>query len=133
MRTIALASLTYFGLVFAAGFLLGIIRVLFLAPELGERAAELIEMPIMLVVIYLSARFITGRFAITAVPRLVSVGCLALLILLAVEFSAVLQLRDLTIGEYLAERDPVAGIAYLAGLFVFAAMPALLHHLRRPA
>lgn len=126
MKKIFLASLTYFGLVFAAGFLLGLVRVLFVVPELGERTAELIEMPIMLVVIYFSARFIIKRFTITEAPRLVAVGCLALLILLAVEFSAVLQLRNLTIEQYLTERDPVAGITYLAGLLVFASMPAII-------
>ena len=60
-RTIK-AGMTYFALVFGAGFVLGSIRVPFLVPRLGERAAELIEMPFMFVVILVSARFITNRF-----------------------------------------------------------------------
>ena len=42
-------ALAYFLIVFGAGFLLGTIRVLLLLPVLGERAAELLEMPFMLI------------------------------------------------------------------------------------
>ena len=42
------AALLYFLNVFGAGFLLGPIRIFLLVPKIGVRAAELIEMPIML-------------------------------------------------------------------------------------
>ena len=54
-------GLLYFTLVFVAGFILGTTRVLLLVPQVGERNAELIEMPLMLVVIYFSARFIVRK------------------------------------------------------------------------
>jgi hypothetical protein len=60
------SGVTYFAVVFAAGFALGAIRVPLLVPRLGMRAAELIEMPFMFVVILLSARFVTKRFALPA-------------------------------------------------------------------
>jgi len=43
------AAATYFALVFGAGFVLGFIRVGWAAPRLGMRTAELMEMPVMLV------------------------------------------------------------------------------------
>ena len=49
------AALLYFLTVFGAGFLLGPIRIFLLVPKIGVRAAELIEMPIMLTAIYFAA------------------------------------------------------------------------------
>jgi hypothetical protein len=43
--------------VFGAGFVLGTIRVLWLVPAVGPRTAEFFEMPIMLAVNILSARW----------------------------------------------------------------------------
>ncbi len=51
-----------FALVFGAGFVLGTIRVLWLVPAVGPRTVELFEMPIMLAVNILSARWVTQQF-----------------------------------------------------------------------
>jgi hypothetical protein len=56
-------STMYFGAVFGAGFFLALIRIPLLVPRFGVRAAELIEMPIMLMVIYFAARWIVHRAA----------------------------------------------------------------------
>ena len=121
------AGLAYFGLVFAAGFLLGTLRVLWLAPRVGERTAELAETPLMLAVSLLAARWVVRRFQVpaTAAARL-RVGVLALALLLSCELTVVLAVRGLSFGEYLATRDPVSGAVYLASLLAFAAMPWLL-------
>ncbi len=42
------AGVLYFAVVFGAGFILGPVRILWVAPRLGTRMAELLEMPIML-------------------------------------------------------------------------------------
>ena len=126
MRTLK-AGFIYFVLVFGAGFVLGPVRLLWVVPRLGERLAELIEAPIMLVVIVMSARWITKRLAIdsTASSRL-GMGFAALGLILIMEFSLVLWLRGLRLGEYFATRDPVSGTAYYLMLVTFALMPFLL-------
>lgn len=126
IRTIK-AGMTYFALVFGAGFVLGAIRVPFLVPRLGERVAELIEMPFMFVVIVVSARFITKRFALPAnlLARL-GAGFIALGLLVAAEILLSVAFQDRTLGEYVASRDPVSGIVYLAMLVLFAVMPFVL-------
>jgi len=121
------AGITYFALVFAAGFALGVVRVGWLVARIGERNAELLEMPLMLVVVFLAARWVVRRFRLpqAAGPRL-GAGILALALLLACELTVVLTLRGLTLGEYLASRDPLAGSVYAVSLLLFALMPALL-------
>lgn len=124
---IAAAGAAYFALAFAAGFALGTIRVLAVVPRIGERAAELVEAPLMLAVVVAAARFVVRRFVpgAPAAARL-AVGLLGVALLLAVEFTVVLALRGLSPAEYFAGRDPVAGAVYVALLALFAAMPALV-------
>ena len=118
----------YFLAVFAVGFLLGVARTLWLVPRLGERWSELLEMPVMLVAIYLAARWISDRFTLRPrpVPVRLATGLVALALLLAAELALVLYLRSLTLTEYLETRDPVSGTAYALSLLIFAAMPALV-------
>jgi hypothetical protein len=120
-------GLAYFAVVFGAGFVLGVFRVLFLVPRFGERLAELGEMPVMLVVIVASARSVTRRFAIPPVSSArIGMGTLALGLLLCAELALAVALQGRSLAEYIASRDPVAGTAYLVMLVVFAAMPALV-------
>ena len=116
----------YFSLVFGAGFLLGPVRVLWLVPRIGERWAELAEAPFMLAAIFLSARVVVRRFPASHRASYMASGVVALLLLVFVEFSVVLGVRDLTISQYVAERDPLAGGVYALLLALFAAMPWLL-------
>ena len=127
VATVVLASLGYFLLVFFAGFILGVIRILLLVPVLDERYAELLEMPLMLLVIYFSARVIVQRFALlTPQTAYLTVGVIALGLLLTVEFTVVLGLRGISLREYFAMRDPVSGTAYAISLIVYTLMPFLL-------
>lgn len=123
---VLLASASYFAMVFGTGFVLGLIRVPLLVPRLGERVAELLEMPVILVVMFFASRYVSRRFALTTSPGLAaSVGGLALLMLLGAELLLVVTLTRDSIAEYIAGRDPVSGVAYVASLLVFAAMPWL--------
>jgi len=118
------AALAYFVLVFGAGFVLGAIRVPWLVPRLGVRLAELIEMPVMLGVIVLAARFVVARFALAprAAVRL-PVGLLALALMVAAELALAALLSGQSPAQAIAARDPVSGTVYLAMLVVYAAMP----------
>jgi len=58
------AAALYFALVFGAGFVLGPIRILWAVPRFGVRMAELMETPIMLVVVIIAARWTAQRFAL---------------------------------------------------------------------
>ncbi|KTG17635.1 MULTISPECIES: hypothetical protein [unclassified Guyparkeria] len=121
------AGTAYFLWVFATGFVLGVVRELWLAPQLGARAAELAEMPVMLLVVVLAARWTTRRFALPPTPAVwLGAGGFAVGWLLLAEIALVLGLRGMSLADYLAGRDPVAGAAYAISLLLMAAMPWLL-------
>jgi hypothetical protein len=124
---VARGGLLYFALVFGAGFVLGPLRILLLVPRVGERAAELLELPVMVGLCWLAARWVTRRLAVPASPGArLGMGALAGALLLAAEFALVLPLRGLTLAEYLATRDPVSGTAYYAAVLLMALMPLLV-------
>ena len=126
MRVIK-AGLTYFALVFSAGFLLGAIRVPLMVPHLGVRTSELIEMPLMFVVIVLAARFVVTRFALPpAAGARLAVGAIALAVLVGSELSLAVVLQNRSLADYIASRDPVSGSVYLAMLVLYTLMPAIL-------
>jgi hypothetical protein len=121
------AGALYFAITLAAGFALGTIRVLLLVPRVGERTAELIESPLMLAVTFLTARWIVRRFAVPPVAaRRLGVGLVGLGFLLLAELAGVLLLQGMTVAEFVATRDSVAGAVYLILLALFALMPALI-------
>ena len=127
------AALVYFALVFGVGFLLGLIRVPFVVPRIGERYAELAEMPLMFVAIYFASRYVLRRFGEkTDLAGLIAVGVIALLILVGAELLLAVVLAGRGIGEYISRRDPVSGSVYLVMLMVVAAMPWLQARQRAP-
>lgn len=120
------AGVTYFALVFGAGFLLGMVRVPLLVPRLGERWAELAEMPVMAAVIVLAAGHVLRRFPeVRTRTQSAAVGLVALWLLVSAELSLALLIQDRSLGDYVASRDPVSGSVYVALLLVYAAMPWL--------
>jgi hypothetical protein len=92
------AACTYFGLVFGTGFVLGALRVTLLLPRLGERTAELLEMPLMTVAMVLAARSVVRRQLRGAGPgSLVTTGGIALALLLLYALLPLLLGRGATI------------------------------------
>ncbi len=124
-------AVLYFALVLGTGFVLGVIRVPFLVPRLGERYAELVEMPFMFVAIVLAARYVVRRFVLPAsLPVRLQVGFAALLMSVLAELLLATVLQDRSLAQFIASRDPVSGSVYLGMLLLFALMPAILARLR---
>jgi hypothetical protein len=122
-------ALRYFACLFAVGFALGLIRVPLLVPRLGERMAELLEAPVMLVaIVSIASRLVRTAQRDGEPLHYAQAGVIALLWLLMVECGVVLGLRGLSLADYLATRDVVAGGVYAVLLLVFAAAPAVIAH-----
>jgi hypothetical protein len=128
------AALVYFALVLGTGFLLGMVRVPFVVPRIGERWAELAEMPLMAAAIFLAAGYVLRHFPAVHLPgRALAVGFLALTLSVFAELGLVVALQSQTLGEYLSSRDRISGSVYLAMLVVFALMPRLRLQRHEPA
>jgi hypothetical protein len=117
----------YFVLVFAAGFVLGTVRILILVPRLGVRTSELLETPLMIAVTVIVARWIVRRFRVPSVASTrLAIGLAGLLFLLIAEFGIAARLQGQSITEAVMNRDPVSGPVYFISLGLFALMPALV-------
>lgn len=124
MNKILPAALAYFAMVMGAGFALGVIRVPFLVPRMGERWAELAEMPVMAVVIFLAAGYVLRRFPVIRSPGAsLGAGFLALALSVGAELGLALALQSQSLAEFISSRDKVSGSVYLLLLLVFAVMP----------
>ncbi|MEO8542375.1 MAG: hypothetical protein ABI434_02275 [Burkholderiaceae bacterium] len=120
------AGFIYFALVLGVGFMLGVLRVPFLVPRIGERWAELAEMPIMATVIFLAAGYILRQFPDVRSPaRSLWAGILAFALSVSAELGLATLLQDKTLSEFISSRDKVSGSVYVALLLVFAVMPRL--------
>jgi hypothetical protein len=117
------AGLAYWAVVFALGFVLGTLRVLWLAPLVGLMPATLIELPVMLGASWLASGWLMRRFAITNAGAALAMGALAFALLMVAELALGVGLMGLTPAQWLTDlRQPHAAVG-LAGQVVFALMP----------
>ena len=128
MRIVAVAAAgaAYFALAFAAGFLLGSARVLLLAPRIGETMAVLAELPVMLALCWIIARWSIARFDIAPrpAPRL-AMGAIAFVLLMLAEFAvSTLGFGRTAVGHFARYADGAALLG-LAGQILFALFPAI--------
>ena len=119
------AGITYFVLVFGAGFALAFVRLPFLVPRFGVRAAELMEAPVMLAVIFWASRRLAQRNPAMSRPARFAAGVSALILLVTAELALAYFLGARSPSQYIASRDPISGSVYLASLVFFALAPAL--------
>lgn len=122
-------GLLYFGIVFLAGFLLGVVRTLWLVPRIGEQTAELVEFPVMLAVMLIAAHRVVAR-SDGRTRTLLLAGGMAALAVLVFDVLVGLWLRELSIEEILFERDPLTGTIYYLLLGLLALLPVGLARLR---
>jgi hypothetical protein len=128
---IARAALLYFLLAFAAGFALGTIRTLIIAPRLGTLAAVAIEAPFILTASWFAARWVLSRHrqrhhAPMSAPSACLMGALALLMLLTADFTLAMLLAPTSPADWLDAQAQPAGLLGLACQLLFAAIPCLV-------
>jgi hypothetical protein len=121
--TIARAAIAYWAMVFALGFVLGIVRVLWLAPRVGLIPATVIELPVMLMASWLASGWLVRRFAITDSGAALATGGLAFALLMVAECVLAVAMMGQTPAQWLADLRQPHALLGLAGQVIFAAMP----------
>ncbi|WP_194745106.1 hypothetical protein [Thermaurantiacus tibetensis] len=119
------AGLFYFAGVFALAFLLGVVRILWLVPRLGETVAVLVELPVMLWAAWLWAGLLLRRLAVPrrAAPALV-MGGTGFTLLIAAEF-ALGAATGTSPALQVAKWDTVSGALGLGAQILHAFFPLL--------
>jgi hypothetical protein len=92
------SRLTLFRARVQTGFVLGTIRTRWVVPGVGTRTAELLETPIMLVVMALAAGWTVPRLGVPrASSARLATGGIALFLMLVAEFGLMLWIQGLSI------------------------------------
>lgn len=126
MFSVVAAGVAYFAIIFGAGFLLGMVRIFFLMPRIGETVAVIVELPVMLMLSWVIAGWLIARFDIAPrlTPRL-SMGGLAFVLLMLGELGISTMGLGQTLSEHLGRYENISAILGLAGQLIFAMFPAM--------
>jgi len=116
-------GLRYFAGVFAAGFGLGTVRTLWLAPALGESVAVAAELPVMLGISWWWCRRVLAGSS-PPLPARAVIGGTAFLWLMLAELGLSLALGR-TLAAHVAGLLAPAALPGLAGQLVFAVLPLI--------
>jgi len=120
------AGVVYFASVFAAGFVLGTIRVLALEPRIGELTAGLIELPIILGFAWVLCGRLVKRFAVPSDGGLrLWMGAVAFGLLMVAELVLSVSLFGQAPSEVLTGWMTPSGAIGLAGQVLFGFFPLL--------
>lgn len=128
------AATVYFACVFGAGFVLGAVRVALLEPMIGAGTAQLLEMPLMMAVIVLSARWLVRRDREGIGGRgWLGAGALAACGVLLADLLVGMVLRGMTAWQLFAGREVAPALAYGGLLLAFAVGPYVAARVRSVA
>jgi hypothetical protein len=133
MRTALRLGFAYFAAVFAAGFALGVVRTVWIAPALGEVGAVLLELPVMIAISAAVCRALLARASGGVSPSQAwAMGVSAFLMLIAAEAATAVGFSGTAPQALPAAFARPEALLGLAGQVVFALIPRLTLGLRRP-
>lgn len=127
MKRALIAGTAYFSVLFALGFALGTIRVLYVAPHFGLTAATLAEVPVMLVAGFFVCRWAVGYWHVPG--AMTSRWAMALwFVALLVAFEALLGavLFGRTAAEQWAALATPAGVIGVSAQIIAALLPVFV-------
>lgn len=111
-----------FGLfAFGLGFLLGTLRTLVIAPQLGPATAVVLELPLVLLACWWWAGRIVRRFRPTSAKEALAIGLIGFAVLMLGEFAVGLGLMGFTPRQWIDNfSNPEAQFGLMAQLLIIA-------------
>ncbi|TFU05740.1 hypothetical protein EUV02_01550 [Polymorphobacter arshaanensis] len=126
LRRTLVAALVYFAVVFAAGFVFGIVRTLLLMPRIGALPAVMIEAPLILAVSWLVCGRVLAHWAVPPQwPWRLLMSATAFALLIAAEMALARVLNGSSPAEFVASYTGAAARLGLAAQLLFAVVPLL--------
>lgn len=126
MRKAVIAGVAYFATVFAAGFVLGALRLTTLAPAFGELAATLIEVPVLVAFSWAACKKVITWMTVAArVNARLLMGAVAFGLLMIAEFGVAIGLMHQQPSEVLENLASLPALIGLGGQILFALFPIL--------
>lgn len=120
------AAMLYFATVFALGFILGSVRVLLVAPLLGELPAVLAELPVMLTLSWICCGLVLRRYPPgPGIWTHLAMGGIALILLLGAELCVSVLGFGRTPAQHWASYRALTAQLGLAAQLGFALFPFL--------
>ena len=126
MQGVLSAALAYWAFVFAAGSVLGTLRVTLLAPQVGPLAAVACEVPLMLVISLWGAARVLRRWPLAGRTARLAMGAVAFALLIAAEAALARLAFGQALSGWAQDIATPHGALGFAGQVVFALIPSFL-------
>lgn len=124
MRSLT-AGASYFVIVFAAAFALGAFRTSFVVPAIGAVWATLAELPIVLIVSWVTCGWLTRRWGISSLRHSIAMSTTAFVLLMSAETAGSSLIFGVALRDQINLYSTGAGALGLAGQIVFALFPVV--------
>jgi hypothetical protein len=121
----------YFLITFVFAFVMGIVRVTFVIPLVGELSAVLMEVPLIIFVSWKVSAVVKLRyFSDRTVRDYLVVGLIAFFFLMVTEYFLAVFAFGRTSREYFLSLQTASGLIGLLGQMGFAALPSVQQKIR---
>ena len=120
------AGAVYFAVVFVLGFILGTVRVVWVAPQLGEATAVFLEAPIILAFSWAVSRWCVSYFQVQAnlAARLL-MGLVAFVLLMSAELGVSVTAFGRSVADHFAGYLSLPGSIGGSAQLIFAFLPVI--------
>lgn len=120
------AGVSYFAAVFAAGFLLGVMRTLLIAPRTGDLVAVALELPLILAVSWVACGWAIRRHDVARESGArIAMGLASFILLMAAELAVSTLIAGRSLDQHFALYRTAPVLLGLCGQLVYAALPLI--------